>query len=314
MEVGFAGLGRMGGAMVQRLLRGGHRVAAYNRTPDKLRAAVEQGALGAPTLPELVHRLIPPRVVWLMVPAGEPTEEVFRTLLPLLTPADIVIDGGNSFYEDSVRRARAAEEQGCRFLDVGTSGGVWGLENGYCLMVGGDAEAFRRAEPLFHTLAPEGGYAHVGPSGTGHFLKMVHNGIEYGLLQAYAEGFEFLNASPYAPDLAQVAALWNRGSVIRSWILELAERALRKEPDLESVRGAVQDSGEGRWFVREAVEAGIPVPVITLALQARFRSRQEDSFAAKWIAALRGEFGGHDVPRQRPEAADASGRHSAPEA
>lgn len=314
MEVGFVGLGRMGGAMVQRLLQDGHRVIAYNRSPERLRPAVEKGAVAAKTLAEMIDRLALPRTVWLMVPAGEPTEAVFQAVLPLLGPGDIVIDGGNSFYKDSVRRARAAEEHGCRFLDVGTSGGVWGLENGYCLMVGGPEESFRRTEPLFRTLAPEGGYAHVGPSGAGHFLKMVHNGIEYGLLQAYAEGFELLQASPYDMDFGRVAALWNRGSVVRSWLLELAERALRKEPGLAGIRGIIEDSGEGRWFVQETVAAGVPAPVITLALQARFRSQQEESFAARFIAALRGEFGGHAIPRQSSEALERHGPLGAPEA
>lgn len=300
MEVGFIGLGRMGGAMVERLLQGGHRVVVWNRDRGKVDAAVAKGAEGARDLADLAAKLAPPRVVWLMVPAGQPTEEMFTALLPVLSPGDLIIDGGNSFYRDAVRRAGIAEKRGCRFMDAGTSGGIWGLRNGYCLMVGGREDDFRRAEPLFRTLAAPDGYLHAGPVGAGHFLKMVHNGIEYGMLQAYAEGFELLRASPYRPDLAQVARLWNRGSVIRSWLLELAERALAKEPDLASVRGVVADSGEGRWFVEEAIAAGVPAPVIALSLMARYRSRQDESFAARFIAALRGEFGGHAVERREP--------------
>ncbi len=295
MELGFVGLGRMGSAMVKRLLRGGHRVVVYNRSEEKVKEMVKEGADGASSLAEMVGMLKQPRVVWLMVPAGEATEKTYQDVLALLSSGDTIIEGGNALYKDSIRRAKTAAEKGCYFLDAGTSGGIWGLENGYCLMVGGDEEAFRVAEPIFRSLAPEGGYARVGESGAGHFLKMVHNGIEYGLLQAYAEGFELLQSSPFKPDLAKIAALWNKGSVVRSWLLELAERALEKEPDLAGIRGYVEDSGEGRWFAKEAVDLGVPAPVITLSLQARFLSRQEDSFAAKWIAALRQEFGGHKL-------------------
>ena len=295
MELAIVGLGRMGGNMVKRLLRDGHRVVAYNRSPGPVREAEAAGAVGAYSLQEVVERLSPPRVVWVMVPAGDPTEQMVDAFAELLAPGDILIDGGNSYWKDSVRRAERLRERGIAFLDVGTSGGIWGLELGYCLMIGGDEAAFRIAEPAFRTLALENGYRHVGPSGAGHFAKMVHNGIEYGLMQAYAEGFEILQASPYSYDLAGLANLWNHGSVIRSWLLELAERAFQRDPRLESIRGYVEDSGEGRWTVLTAIEEDVPAPVITLSLQMRFRSRQADSFAAKVAAALRREFGGHAV-------------------
>ncbi|GBD16964.1 6-phosphogluconate dehydrogenase, NAD(+)-dependent, decarboxylating [bacterium HR26] len=295
MELAIVGLGRMGGNMVKRLLRDGHRVVAYNRSPGPVREAEAAGAIGAYSLEEVVERLSPPRVVWLMVPAGDPTEQMVDAFAELLAPGDILIDGGNSYWKDSVRRAERLRERGIAFLDVGTSGGIWGLELGYCLMIGGEETAFRTVEPAFRTLAPENGYRHVGPSGAGHFAKMVHNGIEYGLMQAYAEGFEILQASPYDYDLAGLANLWNHGSVIRSWLLELAERAFQRDPRLESIRGYVEDSGEGRWTVLTAIEEDVPAPVITLSLQMRFRSRQADSFAAKVAAALRREFGGHAV-------------------
>jgi len=295
MELGLIGLGRMGANMAQRLLNGGHRTVAYDRDPDAVRVVENAGAVGADSLEELVRKLSPPRAVWLMVPAGDPVEQTIQSLVPLLSPDDTVIDGGNSYYKDSVRRAESLKKHRLHFLDVGTSGGIWGLKVGYCLMIGGEEEAFRRLEPVFRTLAPEEGYAHVGPSGAGHFAKMVHNGIEYGLLQAYAEGFELLHASSYELDLAQLARLWNRGSVVRSWLLELAEKALAADPGLASIKGYVEDSGEGRWTVLEAVDRGVPMPVITLSLLSRFRSRQEESFGAKVIAALRREFGGHVV-------------------
>ncbi len=297
MELGFVGLGRMGANMTLRLLRGGHRVVAYDRDPQATERVLAEGASAATSLADLVGQLQPPRHVWIMVPAGGPVGETIASLTPLLTRGDVVIDGGNSYYKDSVARAEALAEIGLHFLDAGTSGGIWGLEAGYCLMVGGEEAVFRRLEPVFQTLAPPGGYAHVGPAGAGHFVKMVHNGIEYGLLQAYAEGFELLQAGPYKLDLAQVAALWNHGSVVRSWLLELAQKALAADPDLASVAGYVEDSGEGRWTILEAVDRDVPATSLAHALFARFRSRQADSFAAKLVAALRQQFGGHEVKR-----------------
>ena len=295
MDLGLVGLGRMGSNMALRLLKGGHRVVAYDQTPEPADALKGEGAVATYSLEELVEQLPSPRAVWLMIPAGEPVTETVKALAPLLDPDDIIIEGGNSYYKDSVVRAQYLREKGLHFLDVGTSGGIWGLKEGYCLMIGGDEKVFRSLEPIFKTLAPPHGYAYVGPSGAGHFVKMIHNGIEYGLLQAYAEGFELLNASPYELDLRQLAKLWNHGSVVRSWLLELAERALEKDPDLSSIRAYVEDSGEGRWTVLEAVERDVPASVLALSLFARFRSRQEDSFGAKLIAALRQEFGGHRV-------------------
>ena len=298
MELGLIGLGRMGANMTQRLLTGGHSVVVYDRNPEAVKAVEQSGAIASTDVEELVARLPPPRPVWLMVPSGEPVSRTIEGLMPLLSRGDIIIDGGNSYYKDSLARAQTLREKGMHFLDVGTSGGVWGLQVGYCLMIGGDGEVFRRLEPVFKTLAPENGYAHVGPSGAGHFVKMVHNGIEYGMLQAYAEGFELLHASQYELDLARLAKLWNRGSVVRSWLLELAERALTSDPNLSTIQGYVEDSGEGRWTVLEAVERSVPVPVLAESLFARFRSRQDESFGAKVIAALRQEFGGHAVKPQ----------------
>jgi 6-phosphogluconate dehydrogenase len=295
MELGVIGLGRMGSNMSQRLMEGGHSVVAYDRSAEAVREVAKAGAAGAGSLEELVRKLSPPRAVWLMVPAGAPVAETIHSLAPLLSPGDVIIDGGNSYYKDSIQRAASLRKQRLHFLDVGTSGGIWGLKMGYCLMIGGDREVFRRLEPIFRTLAPEEGYAYMGRSGAGHFVKMVHNGIEYGLLQAYAEGFELLHASPYELDLAQLARLWNRGSVVRSWLLELTEKALAADPGLATIKGYVEDSGEGRWTVLEAVERGVPLPVISLSLLSRFRSQQDESFGAKVIAALRREFGGHAV-------------------
>ena len=256
----------------------------------------KEGAVGVASLQDSVAKLgQSPRVVWLMVPAGNTVSEMIDAISPLLSEGDIVVDGGNSYYKDSIDRAEKLRDRGLRFLDVGTSGGIWGLKVGYCMMVGGEEEAFRRIEPAVRSLAPAGGYSHVGPSGAGHFVKMVHNGIEYGMLQAYAEGFELLESSSYNLDLGGVAKLWNRGSVVRSWLLELAESALSADPGLRQVQGYVEDSGEGRWTVLEAVEQAVPAPVITASLFSRFRSRQDDSFASKVIAALRREFGGHGV-------------------
>jgi 6-phosphogluconate dehydrogenase len=296
MEIGFIGLGKMGQNMVQRLLRGGHRVIVYDLKEEVMKVAQGQGAGVSNSFQDLVNKLKGPRVVWLMVPAGSPTEEGVRALMLLLREGDIVIDGGNSFYRDSMRRAQELNRRGISFLDVGTSGGIWGLRVGYCLMVGGDKNVFDKVEPLFGTLAPEAGYAHIGPSGAGHFVKMVHNGIEYALLQAYGEGFEIMEAKEeFDLDLAKVADLWNHGGVVRSWLLELAEDAFKKDADLSSIRGYVGDSGEGRWTVAEAISEDVPAPLITLSLLERFRSRQQESFSAKVIAALRREFGGHAV-------------------
>jgi len=286
MKLGMVGLGRMGANMTERLRKDGHEVETYARTaPERTTGS----------LVELASKLDQPRVVWLMIPAGTPTENAFQTLLPLLEDGDVVVDGGNSNFRDSQRRAEEAKKKGVYFLDTGVSGGIWGLAEGYCIMVGGEAAAFQQAEPIFKTLAPPGGYAHLGPSGAGHFTKMVHNGIEYGLMQAYAEGFEILRQSEFDFDLHEISAIWRYGSVVRSWLLELLERALADDPDLEKIRGYVEDSGEGRWTVFEAINESVPAGVIALSLFARFASRQDESFAAKINAALRNQFGGHAV-------------------
>ncbi len=286
MQLGMVGLGRMGGNMRERLRLGGHEVIGYARTPK----VSDVGSLS-----ELVGGLSTPRTVWLMIPAGDPTEQTIQELAGLLQKGDVIVDGGNSNFRDSMRRGAELEKKGLLFMDAGTSGGVWGLKIGYCLMVGASDEAFRHVEPALQTLAPEDGYAHVGPVGAGHFTKMVHNGIEYAMLQAYAEGFEILQASQFDLDLHQLAALWNHGSVVRSWLLELAESAFDKDPDLSKIRGYVEDSGEGRWTVFEAINENVPAPTIAASLFARFVSRQDDSFAMRMIAALRNEFGGHAV-------------------
>jgi 6-phosphogluconate dehydrogenase len=282
------GLGRMGGGMTARLREGGHEVVGYDRNPE---------VSDVHSLAELVAALEPPRHVWSMVPAGSPTEAVVTELQELLAAGDLVVDGGNSNFRDSTRRAEALAAKQILFVDAGVSGGVWGLERGFCLMVGGAEDAFRRIEPALATLAPQDGYAWVGPPGSGHFVKMVHNGIEYGLLQAYAEDFEILKASTLFPglDLHQIAEVWRHGSVVSSWLLDLTERALREDPTLANVAGYVQDSGEGRWTVLEAIEESVPAGVIALSLFARFASRQDDSFAMKMIAALRAQFGGHAI-------------------
>ncbi|HET9496494.1 MAG TPA: decarboxylating 6-phosphogluconate dehydrogenase [Chloroflexia bacterium] len=298
MEIGFIGLGRMGANMVQRLLRGGHRVVAYNRSPDKTREIAEHGAIATFSVEELAEQLqAKPQVVWVMVPAGDPTTQQIRKLIPLLDEGDIIIDGGNSNFRDSIARARMLSEFGIHFVDVGTSGGIWGLDNGYCMMIGGEREVFDHLRPIFSTLAPnEDGYDWFGGHGAGHFTKMVHNGIEYGMMQAYGEGFEIIKNSDYEVDMSRLSRVWNNGSVVRSWLLELAERAFEQEGDaLENIRGYVEDSGEGRWTVYEAIATSTPAPVITLSLMARFASRQPESFAAQVNAALRNQFGGHAV-------------------
>ena len=296
MQLAMIGLGRMGGNMVQRLLQGGHELVVFDRSSEVVQQHVAIGATGAKDLADLCAQLRRPRVVWVMVPAGTAVEHTIEQLLPGLSRGDIIIDGGNSNYKDSKRRAARLKEKGIEFIDAGTSGGIWGLTVGYCLMIGASPEAFRQCEPIFRTLAPPEGYAHVGPPGAGHYVKMIHNGIEYGMLQAYAEGYEILHGSKdFDLDLHQISAVWNRGSVVRSWLNELAERAFEKDVELASLRGYVEDSGEGRWTVQEAIDLDVPAPVITLSLLTRFRSRQADSFGAKVIAALRNEFGGHAV-------------------
>ncbi len=295
MHIGMVGLGRMGANMTTRLLRGGHQVVVYDRNPEAVARSASEGATGTGSLAELITALPSPRAVWIMVPSGKATDDTIAELCGSLAAGDTIVDGGNSNFRDSQSRAKDCRSKGIDFVDAGTSGGIWGLENGYCLMVGGDDAAVARVEPVFHTLAPPGGYAHVGSSGAGHFSKMVHNGIEYGMLAAYGEGFEILEKSEFPFDLHQLAQLWLHGSVVRSWLLELAETALRTDPTLRDVRGYVEDSGEGRWTVQAAFDENVPAPVITASLIARLVSRQDESFSAKVIAALRNEFGGHAV-------------------
>jgi 6-phosphogluconate dehydrogenase len=296
MKLAMVGLGRMGGNMTRRLLRDGHEVVAWDRSAEAVTELAGEGAEGARDLADLAGRLEAPRVIWLMVPSGAPVDQTIEQLLPGLARGDIVIDGGNSNFHDTMRRGAALHARGVEYVDCGTSGGIWGLDLGYCLMVGGSKTAVGRVEPVFRSLAQEGGYAHVGPTGAGHYVKMVHNGIEYGLLQAYAEGYEILHQSKdFDLDLHQIAAVWNHGSVVRSWLNELAERAFAEGADLPGIRGYVEDSGEGRWTVQEAIDLSVPAPVISLSLLMRFASRQDESFSAKVIAALRHQFGGHAV-------------------
>jgi len=295
MRVGMIGLGKMGGNMAARLVKGGHQVVGTARGADHVKELESNGGTGAADVAALVAALPAPRAIWLMVPAGGPTEEVLTQLAASCAPGDVIVDGGNSYYKDSVRRAGELGAKGLRFLDQGTSGGVWGLTEGYCIMIGGEKSAFEIVEPALKTLAPPDGYRWLGASGAGHYSKMVHNAIEYGMMQAYAEGFEILNASDYKYDLADLSRLWMQGSVVRSWLLELAARAFEKDPALAGIRGVVQDSGEGRWTLAESLDRAVPMPVLALSLQMRFRSRQDDSFAGKVLAALRNEFGGHAV-------------------
>ncbi len=302
MKLGMMGLGRMGMNMATRLLRGGHEVVVYNRSPQKaLRLAAEEGAIAAQSPEEMVSKLQPPRIVWLMLPAGKPVEVMIDKLQELLSEGDVIVDGGNTMYKDDLRRRDSLKKRNIGYLDAGVSGGIWGLKVGYCLMIGGEKELFKFVEPVFSTLAPLDGYLHCGGTGSGHFVKMVHNGIEYGMMQAYAEGFELLEASDYSEDFdyGKISRLWNQGSVVRSWLLELLEDAFSEDPRLESIRGYVEDSGEGRWTVQQAVETGVPIPVIAGSLFQRFRSRQENTFADRVLAGLRREFGGHPVKTEK---------------
>jgi 6-phosphogluconate dehydrogenase len=309
MQLGFVGLGKMGSNMVTRLLRDGHQVVAFDRSPDAVGRAREAGAAGADGIEALVAGLQAPRTIWVMVPAGAPTESTINALAALLSPGDTVIDGGNTNFHDDVRRAGELAARKIHYVDAGTSGGVWGLSEGYCLMVGGEADVCTRLEPVFKTLAPPDGYLRVGGHGAGHYVKMVHNGIEYGLMQAYAEGFELMHASQYEVDLPKVAALWGHGSVVRSWLLELVARALEQDPGLASIDSYVEDSGEGRWTLGEAVERSVPMPALAAALFTRFRSRQENPFGGRLLAALRQQFGGHAVhPAETAAAGESDGQ------
>ena len=297
MQIGFVGLGRMGLNMVTRLLQGGHTVVAYDRSADAVARAEAAGAKGVTTLEALIEALAAPRAVWVMVPSGDPTESTVSALGRLLAAGDTIVDGGNTNFHDDVRRAQVLATKQVQYVDAGTSGGIWGLQEGYCLMVGGKADACTRLEPIFLTLAPKDGYLHVGGHGAGHYVKMIHNGIEYGLMQAYAEGFELMHESDYKIDIAAVASLWSHGSVVRSWLLELAARALAEDADLSALTGYVEDSGEGRWTLHEAIDRGVPLPVMTAALFTRFRSREDNPFSERMLAALRNQFGGHAVKK-----------------
>jgi 6-phosphogluconate dehydrogenase len=298
MKIGLIGLGKMGSNMVLRFLKDKHEVVVYDRTPQPVKDLEKKGAIGSASVSDLLKKLPKQKIVWLMIPAGDPTIKAIKDISKELSKGDIVIDGGNSFYKNSVLMAQELAKKGIHFLDAGTSGGIWGLEKGYCLMVGGEKEVFKQCEPLFKTLAPKDGYLHVGPNGAGHFVKMIHNGIEYGMLEAYGEGFEIMNASDYKLDFTKISHLWNQGSVIRSWLLELAENAFGKDPKLSGVASYVDDSGEGRWMVAEAIERNVSAPVISISLFERLRSREKECFSAKFIAALRNEFGGHAIKKE----------------
>ena len=295
MKLGIVGLGRMGLNMALRLQRAGHEVIGTNQTEDRIIEAKKVGVRTVVTAEDLVRALEPPRTIWAMIPAGAPVDDLIDRALPLMERGDLMVDGGNSNWRDSKRRGERLAESGMLFADAGTSGGIWGLELGYCIMIGGAAPAIERLKPALDALAPVDGWRHVGAIGGGHFAKMVHNGIEYGMMQAYGEGFELLQASEFGYDLAEVAHLWNQGSVVRSWLLDLTERALRDDPKMERIRGYVEDSGEGRWTIQEAIEHSVPTPVLAMALFERFRSRQDDSFRDRVIASLRNQFGGHAV-------------------
>ncbi|MCH7760636.1 decarboxylating 6-phosphogluconate dehydrogenase [candidate division TA06 bacterium] len=301
MELGIIGLGKMGANMATRLLKGGHRVEVYDRNPEAVKTASATGADPSGSLEELVSKLTTPRAVWVMVPSGSPTEETIEQLAGMIQPGDTIIDGGNSNFKDSIRRAEMLKEKKIHFVDVGTSGGIWGLKEGYSMMIGGEKEAVERLRPIFETLAPasDQGWGQVGPSGAGHFVKMVHNGIEYGLMESYAEGFALLKRKEeFGLDLHQISEIWRVGSVVRSWLLDLTARALGDNPDLEGIAPYVADSGEGRWMVFETIDLDVPAPVITLSLIQRLRSREKDSFSDKFLAALRNQFGGHEIKRE----------------
>jgi 6-phosphogluconate dehydrogenase len=298
MDIGIIGLGRMGAGMAERWVRAGHRVVGYNRSRGPVDELAAKGMEPAASVADLVGKLAAPRAIWIMLPAGAVTEQNIADLAPLLEPGDTIIDGGNTNFHDDQRRAAQLKAQGLNYIDQGTSGGIWGLENGYCLMVGGEPDLVTRLEPAFLALAPAGGYVHCGPVGSGHFVKMVHNGIEYGMMQAYAEGFEIMRAKQeFGMDLHAIASAWRYGSVVRSWLLDLTEVALREDPDLASLKGYVEDSGEGRWTIQAAIDLDVPAPVITLSLFERFHSRRPESFAAKILAAMRKGFGGHAAKR-----------------
>ncbi|MEE9553570.1 MAG: decarboxylating 6-phosphogluconate dehydrogenase [candidate division Zixibacteria bacterium] len=299
MNIGFVGLGKMGSKMVERLLKHDHKIVAYDRSAGTVDDAVKKGAVASSSLDDLAGKLPPRKVIWLMVPAGEPVDECIAEIGKYLSNGDIIIDGGNSNWKDTQRRASELAEKGIEMIDCGTSGGVWGLEVGYCLMYGGSKAACDYLEPIFKALAPENGYLYCGRSGAGHFVKMIHNGIEYGLMQAYAEGFEILEKSPFGLDLKAISGVWQNGSVVRSWLLELAERAFSDDPHLNELEAFVSDSGEGRWTVQAAIDLDVPAPVITHSLYARFQSRDKDSFAMKVLAALRNQFGGHTVKEKK---------------
>jgi 6-phosphogluconate dehydrogenase len=299
MELGFVGLGKMGMNMVARLRKGRHDVVAYDLSPDLIKQAESLGARGATSLDVLISKLKPPRAIWIMVPSGAPTESTVNSVASLLQSGDILIDGGNTHFHDDVRRAAVLKNMGLHYVDAGTSGGVWGLKLGYCLMVGGEEGVVKTLAPIFTTLAPENGWAYMGSHGAGHYVKMVHNGIEYSMMQGYAEGFELMSKSDYNLELGRIAELWMHGSVVRSWLLELTAAALKEDPKLEGLKGYVQDSGEGRWTILEALDKAVPVPTLTAALFTRFRSRQEESFAEKMLAAMRKAFGGHAVMKRK---------------
>ncbi len=296
MELAMVGLGRMGMNMLERLAQGGHKVYGYDTSPDKVPDTEKRGGVGVTTLEDAVNRQDQtPKVLWIMVPQGKPVDETIAKIMPLLKAGDVIIDGGNSYYKDTIMRSRMLEEHGIHYLDCGTSGGIWGLKEGYCLMVGGNPDAAKACEPIFKVLAPTDGYVYCGASGSGHYTKMVHNGIEYGMLQSYGEGFDILHASEYKLDLTAIASAWRYGSVVRSWLLDLLVLAFKSDENLQNIRGYVEDSGEGRWTIQEAIDHNVPAPVITASLFERFHSRQPENFAAKVIASLRNEFGGHAI-------------------